>query len=435
MLSAIGVKTVEALFADVPAALRMKKPLNLPGAMGESELVNHLHAIAAENSNIRDYPCFLGAGAYDHYIPSVVDHVILRSEFYTAYTQYQPEISQRYLQALWEYQSMICEITGMEVANASMYDGGTALAEAAMMACGAVGRDEIVVSAAVHPFYREVLKTYGIDRGYKFRDIAYNEADGITDMTLLEKAVSDTTAAVIIQSPNFFGNIEELKTAAEIAHKKGALLVASADPISLGILEAPGLLGADVVVGEGQGMGLPISYGGPYLGFFAVTEKLMRKMPGRLIGQTTDAQGRRGFVLTLQAREQHIRREKATSNICSNEALCALTAAVYLATVGKKGYRENAEHCLQKAHYAYGNLIGIRGVETVFGAPFFKEFVVQLGKPVSQVNSELLTDGIIGGLDLGRYYPELHNCMLICVTEKRSKNEIDRLVERMEAAL
>jgi glycine dehydrogenase subunit 1 len=426
---------MEALFADVPAALRLKRPLNLPGAMGESELVKHLHAMSAENSNIRDYSCFLGAGAYDHYIPSVVDHIILRSEFYTAYTQYQPEISQGYLQALWEYQSMICEITGMEVANASMYDGGTALAEAAMMACGATGRDEIVVSGTVHPFYREVLKTYGIDRGYKFRDIGYADADGITDMTLLEKTVSDTTAAVIIQSPNFFGNIEELKAIAEIAHKKGALLVASVDPISLGILESPGRLGADVVVGEGQGMGLPISYGGPYLGFFAVTAKLMRKMPGRLIGQTADAQGRRGFVLTLQSREQHIRREKATSNICSNEALCALSAAVYLATVGKKGYCETAGQCLQKAHYAYRSLMEIRGVEAVFSAPFFKEFVVQLDKPVKQVNSELLVDGIIGGLDLGRYYPELHNCMLICVTEKRSKDEIDRLVERMEAAL
>jgi glycine dehydrogenase subunit 1 len=435
MLSSIGVETVEALFADVPAALRLKRPLNLPRAMGESELVKHLQAISAENSNLRDYTCFLGAGAYDHYIPSVVDHVILRSEFYTAYTQYQPEISQGYLQALWEYQSMICEITGMEVANASMYDGGTALAEAAMMACGATGRDEIVVSGTVHPFYREVLKTYGIDRGYKFRDIGYADADGITDMTLLEKTVSDKTAAVIIQSPNFFGNIEELKTIAEISHAKGVLLVASVDPISLGILESPGRLGADIVAGEGQSMGLPISFGGPYLGFFAATEKLMRKMPGRLIGQTADAQGRRGFVLTLQSREQHIRREKATSNICSNEALCALSAAVYLAAVGKKGYCETAGQCLQKAHYAYRNLIEIRGVEAVFSAPFFKEFVVRLNKPVPEVNRELLADGIIGGLDLGKYYPKLHNCMLICVTEKRCKNEIDRLVERMEAAL
>lgn len=254
-------------------------------------------------------------------------------------------------------------------------------------------------------------------------------------MTLLEKTVSESTAAVIIQSPNFFGNIEELKAIAEMAHAKGSLLVASVDPISLGILESPGRSGADIVAGEGQGMGLPISFGGPYLGFFAATEKLMRKMPGRIIGQTSDGQGRRGFVLTLQAREQHIRREKATSNICSNEALCALSAAVYLAAVGKKGYIETAGQCLQKAHYAHRKLLAIKGVDAAFNAPFFKEFVVRLSKPVSQVNSALLAEGIIGGLDLGKYYPELSNCMLLCVTEKRTKNEIDRLIAGMEAAL
>ena len=435
MLASIGVRTVEELFADVPGELRLTRPLNLPQAMAESELVKHLQAMASENDNIRDYICFLGAGAYDHYIPSVVDHVIMRSEFYTAYTQYQPEISQGYLQALWEYQSMICEITGMEVANASMYDGGTALAEAAMMACGATGRNEVVIPRTMHPCYRQVLKTYGIDRDCRFKDVGYAEADGTTDLTLLGQAVSESTAAVIIQSPNFFGNIEELKAIADIAHAKGALLVASVDPISLGILESPGRAGADIVAGEGQGIGLPISFGGPYLGFFAATGTLMRRMPGRIIGQTNDGQGRRGFVLTMQAREQHIRREKATSNICSNEALCALSAAVYLAAVGKKGYRQTAEQCLQKAHYAYRKLLAVRGVGSVFNAPFFKEFVVRLTKPAAQVNSALMSEGIIGGLDLAQYYPELGNCMLLCVTEKRSKNEIDRLIKGMEAAL
>jgi glycine dehydrogenase subunit 1 len=435
MLASIGVETVDELFVDVPAALKLNRPLNLPRAMAESELVKHLQAMSAENANIRDYTCFLGAGAYDHYIPSVVNHIISRSEFYTAYTQYQPEISQGYLQALWEYQSMICEITGMEVANASMYDGGTALAEAAMMACGATGRDEIVVSRTIHPYYREVLKTYGIDRGYKFRDISYADADGTTDIKLLEKIASESTAAIIIQSPNFFGTIEDLKAIAEIAHAKGVLFVASVDPISLGILESPGRLGADIVVGEGQSMGLPISFGGPYLGFFAATGKLMRRMPGRIIGQTADAEGRRGFVLTLQTREQHIRREKATSNICSNEALCALAAVAYVSAVGKQGFQEIAAQCMHKARYAYERLTTLKGCQPVFNAPFFKEFVVRFEKPVTDLNRSLLASGIIGGFDLGKQYPEMEQCMLVCITEKRTKYEIDRLVEKMGAIL
>jgi glycine dehydrogenase subunit 1 len=427
MLAAIGVGSTQELFADVPAELRLERSLALPTALAEPELVRHLQALAGRNASLDEYACFLGAGAYDHYIPSVVDHIIGRQEFYTAYTQYQPEISQGYLQALWEYQSMICAITGLEVANASLYDGATALAEAAMMACAATGRSEVVVARAAHPNYRTLLGTYAIDRGITVKEAPV--ADGATGLGGL---VGPATAAVIVQSPNFFGCLEDVAAAAEQAHAAGALLIVAADPIALGVLEAPGALGADIVVGEGQPLGLAISYGGPYLGFFATTEKLMRKMPGRIVGQTTDFEGTRGFVLTLQAREQHIRREKATSNICSNEALCSLAAAVYLTAVGKDGFREVAELCLKKAHYAYKALTG-KGCRPVFGAPFFKEFAVRCAKPVADVNAALFKEGIIGGLDLGRYYPELAGCMLVCVTEKRTKAEIDRLVRIVEA--
>ena len=431
MLAAIGVGETEELFADVPAELRLGRPLALPGALAEHELARHMRTLAGKSANLDEYACFLGAGAYDHYIPSVVDHVISRSEFYTAYTQYQPEISQGYLQALWEYQSMICEITGLDVANASLYDGATAMAEAAMAAAGATGRSEIVVPRAVHPHYRTLLGTYAIDRGLVIREAPF--ANGVTDGDGLGGMVGPATAAVILQTPNFFGCLEDIKAAADIAHASGALLIVAADPISLGILEAPGALGADIVVGEGQPLGLSVSFGGPYLGFFATTEKLMRKMPGRIVGQTTDFEGTRGFVLTLQAREQHIRRDKATSNICSNEALCALSAAVYLSAVGKEGFREVAELCLKKAHYAHGELTKGKGAARVFAAPFFKEFVVRCAKPVAEINTALLAEGIIGGLDLGRYYPELEGCMLVCVTEKRTKAEIDRLVRIVEA--
>jgi len=433
MLECIGVDSVDSLFEDIPAKLRFNKALNLPTALPEQELVKKMRKMAKRNANLQENICFLGAGAYDHYIPSVVNHVIHRSEFYTAYTQYQPEISQGYLQALWEYQSMICEITGMEVANASMYDGGTAVTEAAMMACAASGRTEIIMAETIHPHYQEIFKTYALDRNYTFKNAGLK--NGVMNITHLEEVVGKATAAVIVQSPNFFGSIEDIKQIAQVAHAQGAYLIAVVDPISLGILASPGSLGADIVVGEGQSMGVPISFGGPYLGFFAATEKLMRKMPGRIIGQTTDQEGKRGFVLTLQAREQHIRREKATSNICSNEALCALSAAVYLAAIGKEGFRQVAAQCLQKAHYAYEELTKYEECEKVFASPFFKEFVIRLNKPVSEVNARLLAKGIIGGLDLSKYYTDMKNCMLLCVTEKRSKSDIDRLVSEMGAIL
>lgn len=433
MLDAVGVSSTQDLFVDIPPELRLSKPLALPPAMSEPELAQHLQELAKHNASLAEYACFLGAGAYDHYIPSVVDHVIRRSEFYTAYTQYQPEIAQGYLQALWEYQSMVCEITGLDVANASLYDAGTALAEAAMVACSTTARSEVVVAGAVHPNYRTLLATYGIDKGYQIKKAGYT--DGVTDLAGLEQLVSTATAAVLIQMPNFFGCLEDIKAAAAIAHAKGALLVVAADPAALGVLEAPGVLGADIVVGEGQPLGLSVSFGGPYLGFFAAAEKLMRKIPGRIVGQTTDYEGTRGFVLTLQAREQHIRREKAASNICSNEALCALSAAVYLSAMGRQGFQQVGELCLRKAHYAYEQLLATPGCHAQFSAPFFKEFVIRCDRPVADINKALLANKIVGGLELGKYYPELAGCMLIAVTEKRTKAEIDRLVSGMEAVV
>ena len=429
MLSAIGAPSVESLFVDLPANVRLNRALALPAAMPETALTKHLGALAQKNAH--ELICFLGAGAYDHLIPSVVDHVIRRSEFYTAYTQYQPEIAQGYLQALWEYQSMICELTGMPVANASMYDGATAIAEAAMMACAASGRQQVVVASTMHPNYRAVLATYAMDKSIQVKTAAY--ADGALEAGTLSTLLTKETAAILVQYPNFFGCVEDVRALAEAAHAQGALVIVAADPVALGVLEAPGVLGADIVVGEGQSLGLSLSFGGPYLGFFAASEKLMRKMPGRIVGQTLDNRGNRGFVLTLQAREQHIRREKATSNICSNEALCALTAAVYLTAVGKQGFRKIAEQCLQKAHYAKRTLAGLKNCEAVFEKPFFQEFVVRLNKPVDAVNAALAQQGVLGGLDLGRYYPELTGCVLLCVTEKRTKAEIDQLAALLEA--
>jgi len=434
MLEAIGATSVNELFVDIPQSLRLNEQLKLPPSLSEPEVVRHLAELAKANKGLQDLTCFRGAGAYDHYIPSVVDHIIRRSEFYTAYTQYQPEISQGYLQALWEYQSMICEITGMEVANASMYDGGTAIAEAAMMAVAASAkRTKVIVAKAVHPHYRAILATYVQDQSITIT--VAPQAYGVTDFNSIETLADDTTAAVIVQCPNFFGNVEDLRSLGRLAHAKGAYLIAIVDPISLGVLEAPGKLGADIVVGEGQSLGLALAFGGPYLGFFAAAEKFMRKMPGRIVGQTTDNQGNRGFVLTIQAREQHIRRGKATSNICSNEALCALAAAIYMSSLGKNGFREVAYQCLQKAHYAHAALAATTGCQSGFGSRFFKEFCIKTDKPVAYINGKLLEQRILGGLDIGKYYPELENVMLICVTEKRTKEEIDRLVREVGALL
>lgn len=428
MLAAIGVRGIPELFEAVPENVRLKRPLDLPVGLSELEVTKRLKALAKANVSAEDYVCFLGAGAYDHFIPAVVDSLLSRQEFYTAYTPYQPEISQGTLQAIFEYQSLICSLTGMDAANASVYDGASALAEAAVMACGATKRSEVLVARSVNPQGREVLKTYARFKGVEVKEFGY--ANGTVDINAIESMLSDNTAAVLVQTPNFFGIVEDIKAIADAAHRRGALLAASCDPIALAVIRAPGEAGADIAVGEGQAMGNPLNFGGPYLGFFAAKEELLRRMPGRIAGETVDRNGKRCFVLTIQTREQHIRREKATSNICSNEALCALAATIYLAAMGKQGLREAAEQCLNKSHYAYDALIATGRFKPVFDAPFFKEFAVRYDGDIKKLSARLLSNGIIGGYDLGRDYPELSGAYLVAVTEKRTKGEIDALAAK-----
>lgn len=430
MLESIGAQSIEDLFKDIPENLRLKRELDLPGPMSEMELATHMKDLAAANKSIDELVCFLGAGAYDHYIPSIVKHLAMRSEFYTAYTPYQPEISQGTLQAIFEYQTMICNLTGMDVSNASMYDGATACVEAAMMAVESTRRNSVIVSSTVHPEVRKVLKSY-----MRFRNVEVIEADmadGVTDLEKLKALMGNDVAGVIIQNPNFFGIIEELTDVEKMVHENKSLFINYVDPISLGILKSPSEYGADIVVGEGQSLGNSLNYGGPYLGFLAATSKLVRKMPGRIVGQSNDVDGKRAFVLTLQAREQHIRRYKATSNICSNQGLNALIAAIYMITMGKKGLREVAIQCTQKAHYALQQLTKTGKYKQLFNKPFFKEFAVTSPVESKKVNSELLKHNILGGYELEKDYPELKNSLLICVTEKRTKEQIDKLAEVME---
>ncbi len=428
MLDTIGVSSIDELFSDIPEKVRFKGEYNIKAAKSEPALMKELFQLADRNADLKRNVSFLGAGVYDHYMPVIVDHVISRSEFYTAYTPYQPEISQGELQAIFEFQTMICELTGMDVANSSMYDGGTALAEAAMLSAGHTKRKKVVVSTAVHPEYRDVLKTYA--KGQYLDVVEVPVKDGVTDIEALKELVNEEVAAVIVQYPNFFGRIEPLKEVEEIIHAHKGMFVVSSNPLSLGVLTPPGKFGADIVIGDAQPFGIPTAFGGPHCGYFAVTTKLMRKVPGRLVGQTIDDQGRRGFVLTLQAREQHIRREKATSNICSNQALNALAASVAMTALGKKGVREIAEANLQKAHYTK-EAFKHAGFGVVYDGYSFNEFVVKLNKPVKEINQQLLQKGIIGGYDLGRDYSELSNHMLIAVTEQRTKEEIDTLVKEL----
>ena len=428
MLSAAGFTDFDNLFADIPESVRLHRPLNLPDAMSEPEVIRHLRSLSRKNTGADDCVCFLGAGAYDHYIPSVVGHLISRQEFQTAYTPYQPEISQGTLQAIFEFQSLICELTGMEVANASMYDGATALAEAASMACSSTRRKRVLLAASVNPMDREVVKTYARFRGNEI--VTFGSADGQADLDELARLLTEETAAVCIQSPNFYGCVEDLERVSELAHAKGAMMLVSCDPISLGLLKSPGELGADVAVGEAQCLGNPLDFGGPYLGFFAVKNESMRKLPGRIVGKTTDSHGNEGFVLTLQAREQHIRRGKATSNICSNEALCALSATIYLSLLGRQGLREVALQCARKAKYAYDTLLGSGVFEPVFTAPFFKEFTVRYRGDVEALNRALVKDGILGGFSAQRTDPALTNSWIVAVTEKRTRAEIDELARK-----
>jgi glycine dehydrogenase subunit 1 len=417
MLAAIGVASVEELFADIPAKFRVDG-LNLPSALSEPELVRELSSLAARNRPVDSMPCFLGGGAYRHFIPSVVGEVIGRSEYATAYTPYQAEISQGTLQTAFEFQSMVCELTAMDVANAGMYDGASALAEACLMAAAATGRRRIAVLSTVHPHRQAVVRTYAFGR-----DLAVDvlPADG--------PALSGEHACLAVQQPDFFGYLQPDIEALEIAaHGAGALFIVSVDPISLGLFRPPGEYGADVVVGEGQSLGSPLSFGGPYLGFFACRQQYLRHMPGRIVGRTTDAQGRTGYVLTLQTREQHIRRERATSNICTSQQLVALAATVYLAAMGKRGLRQVAELCYHKAHYAAQRIARLPGYSLPFDGLFFKEFVVRCPRPPSDVNRALLARGIIGGLDVSQH---MENGLLLCVTEMNTRQEIDRLVEAL----
>ncbi|WP_445490485.1 aminomethyl-transferring glycine dehydrogenase subunit GcvPA [Niallia sp. 03133] len=428
MLESIGVDSVEELFTDIPERVRFQGEYKIKPAKSESALLKELSKLAQKNADVKSNVSFLGAGVYDHYSPVIVDHVISRSEFYTAYTPYQPEISQGELQAIFEFQTMICELTGMDVANSSMYDGATALAEAGMLSAGSTRRKKILVSSAVHPEAKEVVKTYAKGQYIDVVEIPYK--DGVTDIDALNELMDETVASVMIQYPNFFGRIEPLKELEEVIHSHKAMFIVSSNPLSLGILTPPGNFKADIVVGDAQVFGIPAAFGGPHCGYFAVTSKLMRKVPGRLVGQTVDDGGKRGFVLTLQAREQHIRRDKATSNICSNQALNALAASVAMTALGKNGVKEMAAANLQKAHYAKTKFKEA-GFPIELDGYSFNEFIVNCKAPVSAVNKELLQKGIIGGYDLGRDFAELENHMLIAVTELRTKEEIDELVKEL----
>jgi glycine dehydrogenase subunit 1 len=430
MLQEIGL-TLEGLFGDVPAEIRCKG-LNLPEGMGEQEVRNRLAGISAKN--YINLTSFLGGGFYDHFIPSVVYSVLGRSEFYTAYTPYQPETSQGTLQAIYEFQSMICRLTEMEASNASMYDGGTALYEAMMMALRITGRNKIVIDDSVNPIYRYMMRSY--TRNLHIELVETANKDGLPDRRAILKAIDGDAAAVVLQNPNFFGCIDDFTDIAEAAHAKGTLLIVSCYPISLGILKTPGAMGADIVTGEGQSLGLPMSFGGPYLGFMATLKKHVRNLPGRIVGETVDHDNRRGFVLTLQTREQHIRREKATSNICSNEALCALAATVYLTLLGKEGLRETAQLCADKASYAYQRLTAIPGVKAHFPAKWvFNEMVLDLPCDAAEVIGRLIEKGYAAGFPLSRYYKGMDNSILIAVTEKRTKQQIGMLAEELEAIL
>jgi glycine dehydrogenase subunit 1 len=428
MLDQVGAASIQELFRSIPEPLQLKRPLNVPPALTEIELTQHLQQLAARNLQAGKAVCFLGGGSYDHFIPAVVDAVAGRSEFYTAYTPYQAEASQGSLQAFFEYQTLICQLTGLDVANASLYDGGSAVAEAVLMSLAVTGRyGRVLIAESVHPEYRRTLATYM--HNLDSRVVSLPTAQGYLDPDDLKGALDDQTACIVVQHPNFFGCLEEVETLAEIAHARGALFIVSFDPISLGLLKRPGQYGADIAVAEGQCLGNPMSYGGPYLGILACREKFVRKMPGRLVGQTIDREGRRCWVLTLQTREQHIRREKATSNICTNQGLMALKAAVYLASLGPEGLKETAELCTRKAHYAALALGQIPGFSVRFKRPFFKEFTLAVPGDVSSLLGRLLQAGYHGGLDLGRWYPGFKNCLSLAVTERRTRAEIDGLVK------
>ena len=430
MLATVGLKSAEELFRSIPADIHLNRPLKITDPLAESEVIAEMEAMAAKNTGATK-PSFLGGGVYSHYSPTIVDHLIQRSEFFTSYTPYQPEISQGTLQYIFEFQTLICQLTGMEVANASMYDGSTAMAEAYLMAQRVTRRDKIVVARGVHSEYRAVARTYAQHGDTEIVEIGVDEKTG--RVTGLE-ALDDKTAALVVQSPNFFGCIEDLNSLADAAHAVGALfVVVVTEAISFGLLKSPGSCGADIVVGEGQSFGIPMSFGGPHVGLFATQEKFVRQMPGRLAGVAYDKEGRRGFVLTLSTREQHIRREKATSNICTNQGLIALAATIYMEAMGKKGLQEVAVQNAQKAAYAAEQIAAVDGYSLRFSSPHFNEFVVRGPRPATEVLEALRSEsGVLGGIPLSKYYSGHDNDFLVCATEMNTKDQIDRLVSGLK---
>ncbi|GAB2319557.1 aminomethyl-transferring glycine dehydrogenase subunit 1 [Alkalibacterium sp. s-m-22] len=426
MLETIGVSSIKDLFSDIPESTRATKDkaIDLEDALSEEALTKYMKELAAKNTTTESHAYFLGAGVYDHYSPSIVNHVLLRSEFMTAYTPYQPEASQGELQALFEFQTMMCELTGMDVANSSLYDGFTSLGEACNLATSATKKQNVLYSKALHPQGKEVIHTYAYGMEYSVKEVGLNGTR--TDIDELKSAIDEDTAAVIIQYPNFFGTIEDLKEIKSLLEDTKGILIVMANPLALALLEAPGKLGADIVVGDTQPFGIPMSFGGPHCGYFAVKKKYMRKVPSRIVGQTTDKDGKRGFVMTLQTREQHIRREKATSNMSSNQALLALGTSVFLAAVGKVGLQEMAQQNLNHAHYVKKELTD-KGLTVLSDNDFFNEFVVKLDRPFYEVTDQLLDHQIVGGFDVSEALNE-ENAMLLCVTEKRTKEEMDQLV-------
>lgn len=429
MLETVGVDSTDGLFADIPEKVRMREKLNLKKPADEHQLTKELVQLAKKNINLRTHVSFLGAGVYDHYIPSIVDHIISRSEFYTAYTPYQPEISQGELQAVFEFQTMIAELTGMEVANSSMYDGATALAEAVNLSGVQSKKKKILLSKAIHPELSEVVHVYAAAAGLQVVEIG--QVNGLTDLVVLEKEADEEIASIVIQYPNFYGQIEPLKKVKQLAEQKKAMMIVSSNPLALGYLTPPGKFGADIVVGDTQVFGIPAQFGGPHCGYFAVNSELTRKLPGRLVGQATDQEGRRGFVLTLQTREQHIRRDKATSNICSNQALNALASSVAISALGRQGVKRIAWLNIQKTLYAK-KAFEKRKIEIVHQGPVFNEFVIKVNMSVSELNRKLLHKGYIGGLDLSLFQKEMEGHMLVAVTELRTREEIDQFTKEIQ---
>lgn len=434
MMARIGISSVDELFQTIPEDIRLKRELNVPSPLTEIELIHRFEKLAQQNK-YKDFLSFLGAGAYPHVIPFVVDYLSSRGEFVSPYTPYQPEVSQGTLQVIFEFQTLICQLTGMDIANASLYDGASGAAEAVLMAHRLKDRPKVLIPQTLHPQYKRVIRTYVKNLGIEIEEIGYAET-GEVDIEDLKDKLDDRTSAVLVQSPNFMGVVEDIGKISSLAHSVDALaIVVVAEAASLGILEAPGHLGADIVTGEGQSFGIPLSFGGPYLGFMSCSKEYIRQFPGRIAGETTDVDGKRGFVLTLSTREQHIRRERATSNICTNQALCALRATIFLETLGKEGLRDLAEQNIQKSNYALDKLTRIKGIKRKFSGQVFNEFVLEFSGDLPKVEDVLEGKGIVGGLHLGEFFPDLGNCLLVCVTELHNKDKIDYLAACMEDAV